>query len=1328
MGAPLEFDVRLHMEQLQKDITAVNRKIDEFVQNTKKGAGEIDDQFRKVAGLVAGYFSLNFAANMVKQIALVRGEFQQLEVAFRTMLGNKAQADALMQEVVQFAAITPFELKDVASGAKSLLAFGVAAEDVLPTLKSLGDVSAGLSVPIERLILNFGQVKTQAKLTGRELRDFNVAGVPIIAELAKNLGVAEKEIASMVEAGNIGFEDVAKAFKTMTDEGGRFANLMQEQSKTITGQISNLKDAWAQMLNEVGKSNEGAISGALSVAKGLIENYEKVISVLKTLVVTYGAYKAAVILVNLVLKEQAAITALVAASEGTLTRQMAAQQMWTLRLQKSQALLNKTMLNNPFVLAAMGIALLLKATANLGKNIKSTQEYIDDLNDSIETIGDQVETDRLIAKYQELNKETNRTKEQQEELSDTINKLGGKFPEVVREVDAYGKVVRIAADELAKLNEEIRKNTIELTKVELDKSEQQLDALVRQREELQRQINSGYTETQDEYGITTIVQLSEKAIIKLRKDASALTKEIGDLSNEILKSRGAMSELGKPEVSEILKPYENLFIDVRRLTDKEARDIKAKLVQLFAKNLGEGAEETIKNQISAIDEYLKQPVNSDSVSQIRAKLKVANEELAALLAGGAKSTDEERDKAREKVKELEDQLLSFGINVKASAKAANKAAEERIKAQQELSDRLIELESQTQAAQIAIMQDGTAKQIAESRLQRDLELQEIEKSRKQIAETLKNSGLVQGTEAYGVQEALFNEQLNKQAEIARQAHLNRIENIEAASAEKIMQIRAQITEAFLSNQHREEAAVNDKWNRILTDLQSTEGATAGDFMGVMQSWNTELSKIATNYKLQRIDSEQEIATITEQLQQDRFESEAKHLKRLLKIEIEYNNKRIEELEKTGEEADKVEAERLRAMNSLLEKSLNELATEAALDLFDKIGNKIREIIPILREADAIGESFAEGLENSLSMFLDIGKSIKEKDWLGLAFTVIQSLISDIFDTFQPEKIGETFERLRDELRDTLNIINEVSRALDNMGGDGFVSTANMMREQLYLLDRSAKELNDATKDVSLNPKLFDMLYLLDFRSTYEIIGSLRDQIKSLTEKLVSGNLTETQTQAILAEIESYNAMIDAIESSINQLTGTSANELADALVDAFLSGEDAAERWGETVDDVIQNIIRKQLVAQLLYKPIEQAMVQLSDMAKDGLDQNEILYFKTTLQSLFTKIGPAFQDAMQALKDVGIDLSSITEASGSEGYANAIRGITEETAGIIAGQFYAMRENLKNVYITGMDQLDVANNSLSHLSNIDNNTLLSYIKIAELYEETKRMHASIKAL
>ena len=199
------------------------------------------------------------------------GNLQQADVAFTTMLGGAEAARKMLQDLSDFAANTPFELTGVRQTAKQLLAYGIEAHKIIPTLKALGDVSAGLSVPIEQVAYAYGQVKSATKLTGNDLKQFINAGVPIIQELAKNMGVAESKIKDMVSAGKIWFADVEKAFQTMSSEWGKFADLMEKQSDTMMGAWSNFQDSIDSLGEAIGSLFTGEAGGLFKWMASIVE-------------------------------------------------------------------------------------------------------------------------------------------------------------------------------------------------------------------------------------------------------------------------------------------------------------------------------------------------------------------------------------------------------------------------------------------------------------------------------------------------------------------------------------------------------------------------------------------------------------------------------------------------------------------------------------------------------------------------------------------------------------------------------------------------------------------------------------------------------------------------------------------------------------------------------------------------------------------------------------------------------------------------------------------------------------------------------------------------
>lgn len=287
----------LDNSKFESDVNRSNSLFQSIGNTAEKEGSRIDSIFRKLTIAAAGFFTAQQALEYANKIAAIRGEYQQLEVAFNTMLGSKAKADALMDKVIETAAKTPFDLQGVASGAKQLLAYGVASEDVTNRLVQLGNIAAGLSIPLNDIVYLYGTTMVQGRLYAQDVHQFMGRGIPLVKELAKELGKTENEINAMVSAGKIGFPEVQKVLDNLTGSGGMFYNLMEEQSKTISGKISNLEDSISVMFNNIGKNSEGIINSVLDSAATVVENYEEIGTTIQELIVIYGAYKAAVMTV-----------------------------------------------------------------------------------------------------------------------------------------------------------------------------------------------------------------------------------------------------------------------------------------------------------------------------------------------------------------------------------------------------------------------------------------------------------------------------------------------------------------------------------------------------------------------------------------------------------------------------------------------------------------------------------------------------------------------------------------------------------------------------------------------------------------------------------------------------------------------------------------------------------------------------------------------------------------------------------------------------------------------------------------------------------------------
>lgn len=304
--AELHYEITGTSSQYEQALNQARQSTQQFTNDIEKSGKSIEDVFNRIKNAAAMATAGFGVQQFVKQVAQVRGEFQQLEMAFKTMLGSESQANALMQQMVQTAATTPFDLKGVAGGAKQLLAYGLEADKVNDTLIRLGDIAAGLSIPLNDIVYLYGTTMVQGRLYTQDLNQFTGRGIPLIQELAKQFNVADSEVKNLVTEGKVGFPEVQKAIESLTNEGGKFGGLMENQSQTIAGQKANLEDAIDMMFNEIGEKFDGQISDTIALVSSLVENWQSVAKAIVPVVTAIGSYKATMLIVNTAAKQQAA--------------------------------------------------------------------------------------------------------------------------------------------------------------------------------------------------------------------------------------------------------------------------------------------------------------------------------------------------------------------------------------------------------------------------------------------------------------------------------------------------------------------------------------------------------------------------------------------------------------------------------------------------------------------------------------------------------------------------------------------------------------------------------------------------------------------------------------------------------------------------------------------------------------------------------------------------------------------------------------------------------------------------------------------------------------
>lgn len=306
IGGALAFKATLDIDDFKVSSEAMGRYIKNASDNAVLEANRMEQSFltfaQNGARYIVSYLVGQGMMSLVQSIVQVRGQFQQLELAFNTMLRSTEKSQVLMSQLVDTAARTPFDLTSIAQGAKQMLAFGSNVESVVDEIVMLGNVASGVSAPLGDLIYLYGTLRSQGRAYTVDIRQFAGRGIPIYEELGKVLNADRQELNKLVTEGKVGFPEVEKAFKNMTSEGGIYFNLMQEQSKSLTGMLSNLGDAWDSALNKIGQDNQDLFTGAIQGAIDLVENMDQIIRIVQAVTIAYGSYKAAIVLNTLATK------------------------------------------------------------------------------------------------------------------------------------------------------------------------------------------------------------------------------------------------------------------------------------------------------------------------------------------------------------------------------------------------------------------------------------------------------------------------------------------------------------------------------------------------------------------------------------------------------------------------------------------------------------------------------------------------------------------------------------------------------------------------------------------------------------------------------------------------------------------------------------------------------------------------------------------------------------------------------------------------------------------------------------------------------------------
>lgn len=1291
----------------------------------KEGA-KIEQMFKRATSSVFAFFSAAQATSFVKSMATVHGEFQQIEIALETILGNEREAATLMNQLRETAAKTPFDMKGIANGAKQLLAYGEDAATVNETLIKLGNIAAGLSQPLGDLVYLYGTTMTQGRLYTQDFNQFVGRGIPMIKELAEYFGVAESEVRGLVEAGKVGFPEVQAVISSLTEEGGMFFNLMEKQSTSVIGKISNLGDAWDAALDKMGESSEGFIYTGIEGLTYLVEHYDTVLKILGTLVTAYGSYKAALIAINAIQKVSATVAA---------TRALLAQTQMLTRATQAQILFNQAVKANPYILAFSALTTVITALAMFCDKSDEAEDSVSRLENANKKASE--EFDKEAAKIKSLQDVVANANVAYDERKKALDKLREIVPEYNASLSKEGELVNNNTDAIKDYLVQLEKQ------IKLKAAQEELEEAYKEQRELQREWDSAREDlslkrTNSAYYDKPIIDVAgmfgqrdlQKAEARFNDVDARLTKV-----NQTIASLNSEIATTSTETNSSTKQFKT-FSEQLEAAKNKVTTLKAELKDLLA---GKGNEESF---VKAIEDKRKE-------------LKAAEDAYDTL-----RGIDPKSKKA------------STSSTTDYKTKIANEGRElERLYKDMELS---------IQRARIDAMDEGLEKVLAENELNHKAELEAIERQKedtlRKIQEREKTIWESKNPDwkKKGLTFTPTTTELPK--DVASQ-----FDALTKAANDRLVTDNKKALDDMLSDYmsyEQKRSKIKEEYDKKRQSLYNEDGSFRS---GVSQGNVDELNRSETE-ALKAVDEEfaQREATY-----QSWMEAIANMTLRQLEAVLAKAEQELAELEQSGD-ADDSQMAVARAKVNTARKKVEKANADNDLTPGKRTIKEWEDLYKTLMEAEKEFESVGDAVEgtagkiissagqimtSTLSMINSIitlattsstgiqaaatasSKAIQTVEKASVILTIISAAmqvamaIINLFnkdDEYQEEieRLQERIDQLQWELENTeasrlnenLDILKLVKSTyaevttevlkLHSAGMSTWGSFYQIIGRVIYkeeILKKTSQEIAktyanlEYTVDKALGEKRFD-----DAKNQLANIAQqqllIQEQIRNedAKKKTDHGKIADWERQIIELGEEANKIINDIVEEIMGGSAADLASELGDAFIEAFRAGEDAAEAWGEKVDDIVANVIKRMLVSKYLEEPLGDIFDRYkSKWYKDG----EFAGIDAIMESMngfandLNAVGDEFQTIWDSLPDSIKNLITVTDdarEASERGIATASQESVDENNGrltVIQGHTYTMNENVKLIVLLGdkiLEAINIIRTNTEYCKRLDN--------------------------
>lgn len=1318
-------EARLSVKRLKDEYAAFKEEAGETVEANEK----MSVSLTKVLGIIGGVTALK---NFVTELVNVRGQFQQLEIAFSTMLKSKEKADKLMSELVDIAAKTPFDLQGVASSAKQMIAYGSSAENVGDELVMLGNVAAGVGSQLSEIAYLYGTLRTQGRAYAVDIRQFAGRGIPIYEELAKVLGVTKDEVSGLVKEGKVGFKEVEQAFKNMTSESGIYYNLMQEQSKSLTGQLSNLGDAWDTMLNEIGKDTQGIASAGISGLKGLIENYETVGKILIGLIATYGTYKTALIVVRI--------------AQDTLTARMELAILVTKAQMIAQKALNTVMKANPYVLAATVLAGLVATMWAFHDSTTASEKAQQKFNEEQKNFANQEEERKK--KIEELIRVI------QDETETEFSKIKA-YEELQRYSPALSSAYtreQLAVLNLAEANKELNK--------ERDKnSYENILKNIQQWEEKIKSLNASLKNAGQ--GAPLIASQIESAKANLNKWKSALSEY-----NRLKKETEENSKPVEVKLMEARSNREQIIREyniARQILQEEQEKIKnfpfATIpidVQIRFNN-AQAALKGIDGTISGLES--QREASEKTYQQAYKEAKAVYEAKLKAVEDAKKGTESAYKKAVEELEAAEKSYKSLGgVTGDTLAKQENNAkkdAERQKKEQQQVAEELLQLRRTNQQEEINLMEEGSEKKRRQIELDYQREIDEIRKQRKKWedaqggkltseqrevlgsrasnAMTSREKGLAEITEtenqaaieanerylkSYGTfmqkRDAIIAEYTRKISEATTQGDKDILQkemdkalssldleklkqginwelifgDLDKVSKKSLNKVKQQLRD-FKNSEEYKNMAVDQK--KVIDEALSNIQSTLIDKGGLLADLPKQLSELAkAQEELSQAQEE-----YNEAMRSGTDEQKEAATKKLNDAQKRQQNAQVNVQKSTDKTTSNLVtlSNVITQLGSNSEISLSQVGDLAGniVDIFaeesEKLGGIIGAAFSLL---DAIGTQGLDGFVGNI--FSSVFKSVG-----GIWDTLTFGGFSKLFGIGGNEKeVQDTINRLTDRNEKLQSAIESLTEEMKSSKGSE-TSVAEYNKAIKYQEEYNKNVLAKAQANAGYHSKHHSWAYYMGWSESdiqwirenvmAEFTGT--DSLWQMSPEqmdLLRQNVDLWQKMADSGKGGYGNAVVDALdeyadlagnleglkEGLFEQLTGISFDSMYDSFIDTLMDMDASAEDFADNLSEYFMRAMLSDKIGNMYSQKLEDWWNRFGESMKDGnLSESE----RNSLQNEYMGyVNEALKLRDELAAATGYDKagSSSKQSASSRGFGTEM---THEDAGELSGRFTAVYES-----------------------------------------------------